>query len=110
MTLVLFRTYDSEYNLDYGVVKKDHLIHFSLFLVCAHIWMGIFIKQLKFGFLRQNAVLLVLGSGAVLALVMELFRYSLSFAETFSFLSFFVDILGVLAGIGIFRLVYRSCY
>ena len=53
MTLVLFRTYDSEYNWDYGVVKKDHLIHFSLFLVCAHIWMGIFIKQLKFGFLRQ---------------------------------------------------------
>jgi hypothetical protein len=110
MTLILFRPYDSEYSWDYGVVKKDYLIHFSLFLVCAHIWMGIFIKQLKFGFLRQNAVLLVLGSGAVLALIMELFRYSLSFAETFSFMSFFVDILGVLAGIGIFRLVYRSCY
>lgn len=110
MTLVLFRPYESNFGYEKGMLSEEHLMHFSLFLVCAHIWMGIFIKQLKYNFLRQHAVYLVFLSGVFLALILEVSRFSLSFAESFSLLSFLIDVLGVFAGIGIFRLVYRSCY
>ena len=110
MTLVLFRPYENTFSWSSGFFSQEYLMHFSLFLVCAHIWMGIFIKQLKYNFLRQNAVFLVFLSGALLALILEIFRFSFNFAESFSLMSFFIDMTGVLAGIGIFRLVYRSCY
>lgn len=110
MTLVLFRPYNNEFGWKSGIMGQEHVAHFFLFLVCAHIWMGIFKKQLKFNFLRQHSEYLVLLSGAFLALILETGRFSLSFAESFSMLSFIIDVIGILAGIGIFRLVYRSCY
>jgi hypothetical protein len=110
MTLILFRPYEIELGWEFGFLTQNHIVHFFLFLVCAHIWMGIFKKQLKFSILRQHSEFMVLFSGIVLAVVLEFIRFSFSFTESFSLLCLLIDGLGILAGIGIFRLVYRSCY
>lgn len=85
------------------------IIQCLLFLGYSHIFLGVLRKQLKYEKLRDNALVLAVISGIILSVIVEVLRYSLELSSYFNFWNLIYNCLGVFLGIGIFRLVYRTC-
>jgi ABC-type tungstate transport system substrate-binding protein len=66
-------------------------------------------KQLRYPRWKEHPERIVLISGTVLAVVVEILRSKTLNNVEFNVMNLILDIVGVLIGIVIFRLLYRSC-
>lgn len=80
-----------------------------LFLGFSHIFLGVLKKQLKKEKMRDNAYRIVILIGILLAVAFESARTSLGFNNSFNYLNLICSGIGVILGIGTFRLLYRTC-
>lgn len=109
MLLFFFRHYGYDQKWNWNGFTNDTIVHCILFLGSTHIWLGVLKKQLKYQFLRDNAYSFVLISSVILVFVIEFVRYYYSFSNYFNVWNFIFDTIGIILGIGTFRLLYRSC-
>lgn len=103
------RVYDFP-NWSFGGINAYTIIQFLLFLGFSHVLICALKKQLKFERLREQAVLIVIVTTVLVSIVIEVSRYVFGFTSYFHTWNLIFNTLGVLAGIVVFRLVYRTCY
>lgn len=109
MLLLTMRVYDVP-KWYFGGINAYTIIQFLLFLGFAHVMICALKKQLKFERLREQAVLIVIVATVLVSIVIEVARYVFGFTDYFHTWNLIFNTLGVLAGIVVFRLVYRTCY
>jgi dipeptide/tripeptide permease len=109
MLLVFLREYQLEYNWDFAGITRNSVVQFVMFIVFAHIVNGVIMKQLRYPRWKEHPERIVLISGTVLAVVVEILRSKTLNNVEFNVMNLILDIVGVLIGIVIFRLLYRSC-
>ena len=109
MFLVIFREYSIENNWDFAGITRNSIIQFFMFMVLSHILKGVIMKQLRYPRWKEHADRIVFISGSVTAVFFEIVRSKLVDNVEFSPVNLFLDNVGVLLGIVIFRLLYRSC-
>lgn len=109
MFLVIFRDYSIEYNWDFAGITRNSIIQFLMFMVLSHILKGVIMKQLRYQRWKEHADRIVFLSASVAAVFFEIVRSNVVVNVEFSTVNLLLDIVGVLAGILIFRLLYRSC-
>lgn len=108
MLLFFLRHYGYDQKWNWSGFTNNTVVHCLLFLGSTHIWLGVFKKQLKFQYLRENAYKAVIVFGGLTALTLEFVRYY-SFSNYFNIWNFIFDLIGIALGICTFRLLYRSC-
>lgn len=80
-----------------------------LYLGFAHIWLVGFRKQLKFAWIRKNALYIVL-TGAFLFMITYQSVFLLSSeGNSIRWWDLILGIIGAFGGIGTFKLLYRTC-
>jgi len=108
LLLLTIRAYETPH-WQLGGFNSYSIIQCLLFIGLSHISIGVLKKQLKFELLKDNAVPIVIIFGILFAIGLETLRLATGLTTYFHYWNLFFDILGVLFGIGCFRLVYRTC-
>jgi hypothetical protein len=108
--LIVFREYRQESMELFFGFSQSTIFQFVLFLGFGHIWKGVFMKQLKFRQMKEHSDLLVLLLGLILSLFVEVTRWKSGLIISLNYVNLFTNLVGVIAGLGVFRLVYRSSY
>jgi hypothetical protein len=109
MLLFFLREYSIQPEWNFSGFTPNGVAQAFLFLGSTHIWLGIFKKQLRYDFIRDNAYKIVIALGLFFMVIMESMRYFYSFTDVFNWWHIFCDMLGIFLGIGTFRLLYRGC-
>ena len=67
-------------------------------------------KQLKYRELKERSNFIVILSGVLLSVLIEVIRWKAGLSNDFNVVNFVVNITGVLTGLVAFRLVYSSSH
>jgi len=108
MLLIVFREYREQSSEAFFGFSQSTFFQFVLFLGFAHIWKGVLMKQLKYRELKEQSNFIVIVSGVLLSVLIEVIRWKAGLSIDFNFVNLVVNVTGVLTGLIAFRLVYSS--
>jgi hypothetical protein len=110
MALVFYTPISDRDLVYFDCIPARSFVHLFMFMVFAHISLGICKKQLKYEQIRERAFQIVMGIALILAVFSEISLYSLGYLPWFNGWNLLFDALGATLGLGTFHLLYRSCY
>ena len=93
-----------------GSVPLDPIIHVLLFVGFAHLWMSALKKQRKSNWLFEKAILLTGTFGVLLAIGLEALQYALGTGRYFQVSDIMCNLIGLVCGFLLFRLLYSNWY
>lgn len=93
----------------FGFLPSRAVIHSILFIGFTHTALSTLKKQLKYDKVRSNATFIVLGVTVAIAIISELLMVLFNVKDEIGLWNLLFDVLGVALGIGVFKLLYRSC-
>jgi hypothetical protein len=108
MMLIVFREYREQSSEAFFGFSQSTFFQFVLFLGFAHIWKGVLMKQLKYRELKDRSNVIVILSGILLSVLIEIIRWKAGLSNDFNVVNLVMNISGVLTGLVAFRLVYSS--
>ncbi|MFZ9956435.1 MAG: VanZ family protein [Flavobacteriales bacterium] len=83
----------------------DKVIHVTLFLVLSYFWMRGLSAQNQFKKLQEKAVLITVISAITYGVLIEVLQEVMHLGRSFDTLDIVADIVGVIFGFGIYRVV-----
>lgn len=107
---LLFLTPVASKMQSYGGIPARSLVHGILFLGFSHLWLAGFKKQLKYERLRDNAFIIVLVAATAMMASSEMAIHLLHVSRGLTGWNLLCDVLGAIAGMASFRLLYHKCY
>lgn len=86
------------------------IVYGFMFIGFTHIGLAACTKQLKYEKLKKYAIPLVLITSLMMATFAEYLMISNGIQKSMRVWNFISEFVGIIAGIGTFKLLYRNCY
>ena len=110
MLLLFLTPEDSKKYLYFDLIPSRSFVHLFLFWGFVHVWLVALKKQLYSEWMRARALFIVVPVALLLAFFSEFGMYAFGISATIGMWNLVFDLIGSVAGLISFRLVYAQSY